>query len=494
MHAHRRSISAFMILAAASAGIAGLPAQPVAAAASFCSVGASYPGTMITWTGKGNGHTWGDARNWRPAKVPDAHQTPATYQTQYVCIGTGKGGKAADVTIAGSDARHIGGIDVGQGAQLVVKPGGRLFLGAVKGTAAFPSSVDRHSQLQLDASTLGGNSPLTVAGTLRWTGQLIGSHKDVATQTSSECAFDPTIPACPGQTTPGGGRTVIAASGKLRVDGVKFGGVDLTDQRTIDNFGTIKLTKFGYIAMDNATQLIDQPHSSLQFDGLGGIYRGSKHGGSTPPRVRQRGAIVRHGKGHNMAVVAVPVHYGTPKPKVSVLGGQLVLNAARAPTAKIRRATSYGTGTCALVKMLVCRHSFATAARPQTAVIGASSESAAPKVSKVAASLGHAPKTVHGHRVLGKTIHVVAPTKKTSHATHLTFTYDASTKGLKAHTVPTVYRNKKKVTLCRVHGLTALNTSCVFSEGVSHSGKGIKGDLTIVLITIQPNGKWLVAR
>jgi hypothetical protein len=483
-----------MVLAAASAGIAGLPAQAVGAAASFCSVGASYPGMTITWTGNGNGHTWGDAANWSPTTVPDVHQTPATYQTQYVCIGTGKGGKAADVTIAGTDAFHIGGIDVGQGAHLVVNPGGRLFLGAVKGTAAVASSVDRHSLLQLDASTLGGNSPLTVAGRLRWTGQLIGTHKDVATQTSSECAFDPTIPACPGQTARGGGRTVIAPSGKLLIDGVKFGGVDLTDQRTIDNFGTIKLTKLGYLAMDNATKLIDEPGSSLQLNGFGGVYRGSKHGGSALPGIRQRGAIVRRGQGHNIAVVAVPVSYGKPKPKVSVLGGALVLNAAKAPKASIRRATSYGTGTCALVKMLVCRHSFATTDRPQAAVIGASSESAAPKVSKVAASLGHAPKKVHGHRVLGKTIRIVAPTKKTSHATHLTFTYDVTTKGLKAHTVPTVYRNKKKVTLCRVHGLTALNTSCVFSEGVSHSGKGIKGDLTIVLITIQPSGKWLVAR
>jgi hypothetical protein len=246
--------------------------------------------------------------------------------------------------------------------------------------------------------------------------------------------------------------------------------------------------------MDNATQLIDEPHSSLQLDGLGGIYRGSRHGGSSQPKIRQLGAIVRHGQGHNKAVIAVPVRYGKPKPKVTVLGGQLVLNSARAPKAKIHRATSYGTGTCALVKMLVCRHSFATAGRPQTAVIGASSESAAPNVSKVAASLGHAPKTVHGHRVLGKTIHIVAPTKRTTHATHLTFTFDASTKGLKAHTVPIVYRDKKRVTLCRVHGLTAVNTSCVFTEGVSRSGRGIKGDLTIVLITIQPNGRWLVAR
>lgn len=483
-----------MILATAAAGMAGLPAHPAAAAAGFCSVGASYPGITITWTGKGNGHTWGDAANWSPRKVPDAHQSPATYQTQYVCIGTGKGGKSAHVTIAGKDAFHVGGIDVGQGADLLVKPGGRLFLGAVKGTAAVPSSVDKRSHLQLDASTLGGNSPLTISGTMRWTGRLIGHHKDVATQTSSECAFDPAIKACPGQTSRGGGLTVIAASGKLLVDGVKFGGVDLTDRRMIDNFGTIKLTKLGYIAMSKATRLTDERGSSLLLNGEGGIYPASKHSGSSSPAIQQRGQVVRHGQGHNLAVVAVPVSYGKRKPDVSVLGGGLVLNASNAPKASISRATSYGTGSCTLVKPLVCRHSFATVGLPQATVIGASQESAAPTVSRFAASLGHAPSTVHGNRVLGQAIHVTAPTKKTTHSTHLTFTYDATTKGLTSHTSPAVYRDKKRVTLCRVHGLTAVNTSCIVSAGVSHSGQGVKGDLTVVLITIQPNGRWLVAR
>jgi hypothetical protein len=45
-----------------------------------------------------------------------------------------------------------------------------------------------------------------------------------------------------------------------------------------------------------------------------------------------------------------------------------------------------------------------------------------------------------------------------------------------------------------VHGLTAVNTSCIISATVSRSGAGSKGDLTVVLITIQPNGHWLVAR
>lgn len=464
-----------------------------AASASFCSVGATYAGTTIRWTGNGNGRTWSDAGNWSTGTVPDVGQTKATYQTQYVCIGDGKGGKPASVTIGGTDAFHVAGVDVGRGAHLTIQPGGELFLGSAKGTTVEPSSVDAHSQLQLDGSTLGGNSPLRVAGTLRWTSTLIDHHQRVATQTSSECVFDPSITACPGDTTPGGGRTVIASGGTMRVDGVKFGGVHLTDGRAINSSGAVVFTDFGYLEMDNGTSLTDEAHSSLTFGGVGGIYRGAGHGSA--PQLRQLGGrITRKGTGHAPAIVAVPVSYGSAKPAITVNGGSLVLNASSAPTAAVHRAALYGLGTCVVHRSLVCRQPMTTAALPQGVVIGASSEKAAPAASKFAVSLAHAPSKVHGHAVLGKQIDVSAPKRKTSHSTHLTFSYDASTKGLTAHTRPVVYRNSKAVTLCKVHGLTAENTSCVLSASVSRSGSGTKGDLTIVLITIQPDGRWVVAR
>jgi hypothetical protein len=373
-----------------------------------------------------------------------------------------------------------------------VKPEGELFLGSATGDPTVASTVDKHSELQLAAATLGGNSPLTIAGTLRWTGQLIGKHKHVASQTSSECVFDPTIPACPGDTSPGGGRTTIAAGGTMLVDGTKFGGVVLGDKRVIDNFGTITLTDLAYVAMDNGTELIDEAHSSLRLDGEGGIYRTSSHG--TAPTIRQRGgAIVRRATGHELAIVAVPMKYGATKPAVSVVGGGLVLDASKAPKGSVHRAAAYGTGTCQQKQMLVCRESVTNASLPQAVLVGASRESAAPSKTRFAVSLGHAPKRLHGHAVLGKQINITAPTKKTSHSTHLTFTYDASTKGLTRSTKPAVYRNHKAVTLCSVHGLTAINTSCVLTTSVSHSA-GTKGDLTIVLITIQPDGHWLVVR
>lgn len=492
MKPQRRALSAIAVLAAISSGLVLAPiASGAPVAGSFCSASAMYLGTTITWSGKGDGHSWTQAANWSPTTVPDLKKVKATYQHQYVCIGKGKGGKPASVTIPGADTFHIAGIDVGQGAHLTVKPGGGLFLGATSSADVPASSVDKESGLQLDAAVLGGNSPLTVFGTLRWTGHRISGHKDVATQTSSECVFNPAIKACPGDTTPGGGRTIIASGGKMLVDGVQFGGANLTDGRVIQNFGAITFTHFGYVAMDNGTQWIDEPHSSINFDGQGGIYRGSAHGGAAP-KIRQLGAVVRHGVGTEIAVVAVPLTFGT-KPAVSVIGGSLVLDVIKAPKALVHRNGGYGMGSCKLVKLVLCKGAYATADQPQGAVVRTSSEAAAPNVSKIAVSFVAPPAKVHGHPVLGQAVSVTAPTKKTTHATHLTFMYDATTAGLKANIKPKVYRGTHAISLCAVHGLTAKNTSCVLSEGVAHSGSaGVKGDLNIIVITIQPEARWVV--
>jgi hypothetical protein len=94
---------------------------------------------------------------------------------------------------------------------------------------------------------------------------------------------------------------------------------------------------------------------------------------------------------------------------------------------------------------------------------------------------------------------VTAPTEKTTHSTHLSLMFDSTTAGLKSSTKPIVYRDGHRITLCKVHGLTAKNTSCVFSEAVAHSrsapfagGQQTKGDLTLFVITIQPDAHWIV--
>jgi hypothetical protein len=492
MKRQRLSLTAVALFAAVSSGLAIAPLTSAAGAPSgFCAVGKNYGGTTITWTGKGNGHSWTDSANWSPNTVPDVGQTQARYQTQYVCIGDNKGGSSAKVSIAGTDSFHVAGIDVGQGAVLTIKPGGRLFLGANNGTATTASSVDKKSTLVLDASTLGGNSPLTVSGTLKWTGDIVKNHKTVTTQTSSECVFDPTISACPGETTPGGGKTTIAVGGKMLVNGVKFGGADLTDGRVIDNFGTVTFTDFGYVAMNNGSHWTDEAHSTINFDGVGGIYRGATGAGGAPKLV-QHGALVRNGTGTNVVVVGVPVSFGKGKTHVKITHGWLVLDRAATPKAQVRRGSGYGVGSCKLVKVAVCKQPAATAGVPQVAFLGTSKEAGSPKVSKISVSLVNGPAKLHGHQVLGQAVQVVAPHEKTTHSSHLTFSYDATTAGVTSSVKPKVYRGTHAITLCAVHGLTALNTSCIVSEKVAHGGAATKGDLTIIVITIQPEARWIV--
>jgi hypothetical protein len=488
MSSFRHRIRILAIASASTAGLAFVPAgSPATAATGFCSPGAAFTGTTITWTGKAHNSNWDDSANWSPHTVPDAHHKPATYQNQYVCIGKNKNGSAATVAIS-KKADHIAGIDVGNGATLIVEPGIGLFLGSKPGDPVVDSFVDAGSKLQLLGAVLGGNSPLTVSGTMRWTGLRQGKHRIVATQTSSECVFDPTIKACPGDTTRGEGSTIILPNGQLLVDGTAFGGAVLGDKRDIRNAGSIRLTHNSYIAMGNRTSITDLTHSTLAFNGPGGIYRAAK--GPTPT-LKQHGSVVKTGRG--ISVVGVPVAFAkTHAAHIRVRGGGLSLQRSNVPVRKVARGGSYGVGGCTERKNRLCRRPDATTAAPQVVTIGASSEAAAPKVSKVGVALTAGPAKVHRHKVLGRQADVTAPTAKTTHSTHLTFSFDAKTKGLPGPTAP-VYRNKHRITLCHVHGLTAKNTSCVLSEKVAHGGPA-KGDLTVIVISIQPNASWLVAK
>jgi hypothetical protein len=275
---------------------------------------------------------------------------------------------------------------------------------------------------------------------LEWAGHVSGRHRLVATQTSSECVFDPSISTCPGDTSPGGGRTVIAAGGKLRVDGTGFGGTDLTDQRVIDNFGTATLSHTGSVAMDNGTRWIDEKGSALLLDGSGGIYQGARAGHAALATVTQDGSVTR--SGHGTSIVGVPVTFGA-KVKLHVTGGTVAFDARAVPVAKASRGVGYGVGGCQQPKIGLCHDSAATANVPQDAVVVTST--AGPKVSKISAKLVKGPAKIHGKSVIGRTVDVKAPTEKTTHSTHLLFNYDAAMKGIGPKTKPIVFRGKHHV-------------------------------------------------
>ena len=233
--------------------------------------------------------------------------------------------------------------------------------------------------------------------------------------------------------------------------------------------------------MNGGTKLHDEPDSSLELDGIGGIYRGAKEGTHAAPTIRQQGDVVKAGNG--TSVVAVPVTFAKKKPHVTVSSGGLDLAAPKIPTAKVARNSGYGSGSCDETTNGLCHAAEATADDPQVATVGTSAE--APKVSHIGVSLVSGHRKVHGHTVIGHAVDVTAPTIRTTHSTHLTFSYDATILGSRSN--PNVYRGSHRLSLCRVHGLTATNPSCVFKESVAHGGGATKGDLTIVLITIKPN-------
>jgi hypothetical protein len=476
------------VLAGAGLTIAS-PSAP-AAAASFCAEGAAYSGTTITWTGHGDGHSWAQAKNWSPQVVPDAHSKAATYQTQYVCIGG-----HAKVVVATGQARHVAGIDVGQGATLTVT-GGRLFLGAVTTSTVVPSYVESGSRLEILASVLGGNSPLHVSGVLALTARRVSSghpSKQPSTMTSSECAYDPDLAPCtspsPGLAS-GGGHTIIARHGRLLISGTKFGGVNLEDGRAIENSGVIALSDDGYLAMDDGTSLVDASGSTLDLTGAGGIYRGSAHHPARIATISQTGKITKTGHADDVIGVGVTFH---GKPTVTIKAGSLTVAGNNAPRALVSRAAGYGIGGCGYVVDVPCKGALATAAFPEVVLAYNSAEAKSPSTHHLALALGAPGGSVKGHRVLGRPITLTDPEKPTTSATHLTFKFDATTAHLPSPGQVDVYRGSTKLTRCNVSGITAHNTSCVLSVAIDPTHKPAdKGDLTVIVISIRPSSRWRV--
>lgn len=492
MIARRRFFAAFAVAAttAAIVGGAGMSAGMAAAdaAGALCSSQSSYSGTTITWTGGSSAHphSWDDAANWDPQTVPDQDQTPATYQTQYVCIGDSSGGNAASVTIAGGEGYHVAGVGVADGASLQVDAGGQLYLGADGGTVE-PSSVAHGSTLTVNG-TIGGNSPLTVSGKLDWTGAVGASgHRTVAVQTSSECDVDPSLSACQGASPSGPTTTTIASNGTLLVDGKPFGGAELSGQRSIDNSGTLVIKHDGYIALDDGTKLSDEKGSSLDLEAGGAIYPGAALSGLGPGKVVQHGTVDKTSSG--TTVIAARITFSS-KAHVKVSHGGLWVAGSDATRAKVSRGDEYGFGTCAVQPLHLCKQVEPSSSQPQIATLTTSSEAAAPKSSKVGLQLHSAPGQVQGDKVVGKAIKVTAPKVKTSHATSLTLGYDATIAPSASKAV--VYRGSKRVATCAAQPLSAHNNACVISVKAAKSGKD-HGDLTVTLKTLAPDARWLVA-
>jgi hypothetical protein len=433
---------------------------------SFCS---PTTGTVITWTGDAGTNDWNTAANWSPEAVPDPLGT-GSYSSNYACIGEDDKGNPAKVTLS-SAAQYVAGIDVGQGAQLTVAPTSSLYVGSNEPNNLANSFVRHGAQLTVDAGTLGGNGALFVGGGLDLLGHLIGGTGHVAKQV-------------------GTGLTTIYSAGTMLVDGVTWGKSEIGPHRSIQNYGTIRFVRKGYLDLDDGSSLTDAPHSRLVLDGNGGIYPTTPGSATGGPAFTQAGAITESGPGNS--IVSVPVRFSTGV-TVSDRHGALLLNANSLPSASVGRGAGYGIGTCEQQKNQVCHDVEATTWTPQSALVTTSSQ--APPTSTIRVRLpGTNPAKVGGRRLIGKRIVVTAPTGRTTHSTHLTLTYDASLRGVRRGLRPHVFRNGHRITYCAQHPLRATNPSCVASVKTfgSSSTLPLRGDLQVFVITIKPRATWAV--
>jgi hypothetical protein len=386
-------------------------------------------GAKIKWVG-GHGSSWSNGRNWSGGVAPDASQA-RDYRNQYVCIG-----RKANVTLGKGKLAFIAGLDLGQGASLTLAPGAQLFLGAPPATPTVPSIVESGSVLRVIAATLGGNARMRVVGDLHLTGKTIGT------------------------------------------------------KRQLDNFGRARFSGNGYVSIDDGGEWIDEPRSLLSLGGAGGIYQGAINRTRHPAALIQRGRLF--GAGRGVDVIGVPTSFFVSA-TVNLTGGGVVVDAPRPPAARLSRGTAWGSGGCQQVRINLCHGPNASPADSQVAFATTSREAGSPRHQKIRVAIGAAgPRHINGHRVLGHVVKVTAPTGHTSHSTHLHFFFDASVRGVTAHKKPTVWRNGHKITYCAVHRLTARNPSCVTNAEILHHGP-TKGDLEIMVITIQPRARWLTS-
>lgn len=457
-----RTKQTFVLFAVGAAAATSLLAGPLptAAAATACTV--PDGDTPVSWTGgaTGSSHDWDQPGNWSTDTIPGSS---TDYTTDYVCLGSD-----ADVTVA--KVHFVAGLDLSSGASLTVRPSGDIEVGAAGNAQPATSYVRSGSTLTLNGGTIGGNGDLTAAGVIDMTGAVVHSHGIPAVQS-------------------GTGTTTLLASGRLRIDGGRWGQAEVIGGRTIDNSGTISFAKKGFLEMGDGTSLIDEAASLVDLDGNGGIYRLTPTSGGTSPSIVQSGRLVENGPGKS--VIGVPTKFAGGHVKVTK--GSLLVNSNTLPTAPLARNTGYGIGTCEVLKNQVCHLVEATPRAPQSAMVTTST--LAPKASLVKVKLAATnPHSISGHALLGKKMTVRAPHRRTTHSTHLTITFDRTVRGVRHGLKPRVYRNGHKITYCSAHGITAVNPSCVFSAKTLSSPSPNKGDLQLFVITIKPKATWAVTK
>lgn len=343
-------------LVAAAVGL-GLLATALVATSSpavAASCGASF--NTFTWNGEGDGVYWDDPNNWQEDCVPgnfyeyfNAQQNWDESQARrddHVTIPAG-----ANVVLRNErpDGNWLGWVYLAQltnNGTLTVTIGSHLFV----------SEASTSYRLILSGSTLGGIGTMTVSGA--------GSRlttRGAANQTTRFCDREDPIEAdfqsgpkdhCSSPNTDTLGHTVIASDAEWVVDG----STAISDQRVIDNQGTVRLTGAqGYIAADDGTSLLNTGLFDITNDR--GYYQGHLAKATdlgagwvgTPQSSFDNTGTVQKSAGIGVSVIAADYSASTTS-HVIVRAGTLSIQTPNGTTtrrADVAGGARLGNGACA---------------------------------------------------------------------------------------------------------------------------------------------------
>jgi hypothetical protein len=486
-----------MLIACASATVvaAGQPAAN-ATEPSFCQPGGFTAANTFVWTGAAGTSDWFTDGNWRGHKAPGLvvdWMNIADYRdTAHVCIGLDGNGTPAHVTIGivhktevvDARAASIAALDLGHSATLTINQGSKFFVQGNSG--ATTSYVRRGSKLAMYAATLGGSGNLVIDGKLTWS----DSNGFVSTQTTRNC--DLYAPSrCSGRTT-SPGTTTIATDGKMYVNGDPVGGVNLEDNRVIDNFGLITISRAGFIAADDGTLIKNESGARIRIANDGGIYEGRSHyGQTTPPALINNGTITKSGTAGTSVIGArlAPGGAGT----VVVGSGTLTIGENKIPAARVDQGSSYGTGSCA--GGAICRTPALTTHDHQLTRVSLPkhfSGHAEVSINENAKSAG-APAGYKGHpvKILAK-----GATSSSAFPLSYTLTLANSELGSKAdhasklrvYRAPAKSGRYVKIPACRSNGRPPGQANSCLTPG----RVAVTGGVQLTVHTTVPNSRWVV--